>query len=315
MTVYRRRAIDPGMKVVLDLTQLLEEGKITQAEYDRFLALSARGTGSLAFNILVGFGVIAVSGGAIAIVPSPITAVFLGAIIAAAGVLLRQRALDQWGLLGTIAILTGSLLVGGAILALNEGSVQGVVMVTTLFGIAAIAAKSGLLVTLSLLGVSALLGAQTAYWHATYAFGTNRPTLTVAVFAALAIGLYQISKLLRSDYQRLALIAARVSVFFVNLGFWIGSLWGDELSENFGIAASAFTFWWAVALVGTGVWAARANRRWVVNTCATFGAIHFYTQYFETIGASPGSILLAGLLAIGIALGIAKYNREAKSRS
>ena len=31
------------------------------------------------------------------------------------------------------------------------------------------------------------------------------------------------------DLARLALVAARTSVFMVNFGFWIGSLWGDDL--------------------------------------------------------------------------------------
>ena len=53
------------MKVTLDLTKLLEDGRITRHEYDRLKQLGAAGTGSLAFNILLGFGVIAVSAGAV----------------------------------------------------------------------------------------------------------------------------------------------------------------------------------------------------------------------------------------------------------
>jgi iron complex transport system permease protein len=54
------------LKVTIDLDQLLLEGKITQAEYDRFSQFAARSTAALAFNILIGFGVIAVSGAAVA---------------------------------------------------------------------------------------------------------------------------------------------------------------------------------------------------------------------------------------------------------
>jgi hypothetical protein len=49
------------MKVTIDLDKLLQEGKINQAEYDKFTQFSARGTTALAFNILVGFGVVGVS--------------------------------------------------------------------------------------------------------------------------------------------------------------------------------------------------------------------------------------------------------------
>ena len=70
-----------------------------------------------------------------------------------------------------------------------------------------------------------------------------------------------------------------------------------------------FVIGWTIGLIATGVRAARSNRRWVVNLLAVFGTIHFYTQYFERLGASPGSILAAGLVAIGIAMSIARYNR------
>jgi hypothetical protein len=49
---------------------------------------------------------------------------------------------------------------------------------------------------------------------------------------------------------------------------------------------------------------------WVVNLVAVFGAIHFYTQYFERLGATPSSIVVAGLGAIGIAMVLVRYNRS-----
>lgn len=42
---------------------------------------------------------------------------------------------------------------------------------------------------------------------------------------------------------------------------------------------------------------------------AGFGAIHFLTQWFERLGAEPGSVLIAGLLTLGIALGLRALNR------
>ena len=47
------------MKITLDIDQLLSEGAITQDEYEKLSGLAAKSTGSLAFNILIGFGVIA----------------------------------------------------------------------------------------------------------------------------------------------------------------------------------------------------------------------------------------------------------------
>ena len=66
---------------------------------------------------------------------------------------------------------------------------------------------------------------------------------------------------------------------------------------------------WALALIAVGFWAARENRRWVVNIAAIFGAIHFYTQWFERLGAEPLTVLLAGILALGFAVGLWYFNR------
>ena len=65
-----------------------------------------------------------------------------------------------------------------------------------------------------------------------------------------------------------------------------------------------FAVVWAIALIGVGVWGAMVNRRWVVNIAAVFAAIHFYTQWFERLGASPVSILLGGLILLGVAFGL-----------
>jgi hypothetical protein len=77
---------------------------------------------------------------------------------------------------------------------------------------------------------------------------------------------------------------------------------------------------------GAGIWAVRANRRWVVTTAATFGAINFYTQWFAPLGASqartcgwrisdapelgaePWAIIVAGLTVVAIAVGLWRYN-------
>jgi iron complex transport system permease protein len=56
------------------------------------------------------------------------------------------------------------------------------------------------------------------------------------------------------------------------------------------------------ALLATGIRALRRNRRWVLNTVAVFAGIHFCTQMFERLGASPGTVLLAGLLTLAVVL-------------
>ena len=47
------------MKIVIDVDKLLHEGRITGEEHTRLRTLAVEETGSLALNVLIGFGVIA----------------------------------------------------------------------------------------------------------------------------------------------------------------------------------------------------------------------------------------------------------------
>jgi iron complex transport system permease protein len=308
------------MKVVLDLPKLVEEGKITPAEATRLGQLAAHDTGSLAINILIGLGVVAVAGGALALAPSPATAIVIGAIALAIGVGVVFTHWTQWRVLANICILAGALMFGGGIIAFDGGSVRSFLVVAAVLAAAGIVARSGLLIACAVLAVSSCVGARTGYMHASYFLGIKEPTLTIVLFSLTALGTYQLSKHLRSAYEGLALVAARVSLFLVNFGFWIGSLWGDRLEwlRSFRdpsviedtaargdiVSAEWFVIAWAVVLLGTGIWAVRANRRWVVTIVAIFGAIHFYTQWFERLGATPLSVLIAGLITLAAAVAI-----------
>ena len=111
----------------------------------------------------------------------------------------------------------------------------------------------------------------------------------------------------------------------VNFGFWIGSLWGDPLIllsrlagrtaaprlDDVVIPHTVFSVAWAAVLIGAALWGMRINRRWLVNVAAVFGAIHFYTQWFETLGATPVSVLLGGIVMLGIALALWTFNKRA----
>ncbi len=99
-----------------------------------------------------------------------------------------------------------------------------------------------------------------------------------------------------------------MSVLLVNLGFWIGSLWGDIWLEQ----AYFFSITWALAILGVGFWAWKANRVWLINVLGVFGSIHFYTQWFETLGAQPLSLFLGGLIAVGIAILFKRLNKSHK---
>jgi hypothetical protein len=317
------------MKITLDISKLVEEGKLTPAEAERLKGLAAHDTGSLGINILIGFAVVAIAGGAASLVPTPLTAVVLGLLLAAAGGAIVLRRIEQWSVLGQICLVIGALMFSGGVIAQGEGSLASMLIVTIALALIAIAARSGLLIALAVLAASACLGARTGYSHATYSLAIFEPTLTVVLFSGLALAAYLASKNLSADYERLALMAARTSLLMVNFGFWVGSLWGDPLVllrdlnkqdvtallNKIVIPDWVFSIAWAVALIGAGVWAARANRRWLVNLAAVFGAIHFYTQWFEKLGATPLSVLLGGILMLAIALALWRFNRSAAAAS
>ena len=306
------------MKVTLDLAALREAGHIDQAEFDKLAALGAKATGSLAFNVLIGFGVIAVSGAALALVPYPLMAAILGVSLAGAGLALVFSGTNQWQVLANICLLTGMLMLSGGLVFLLEGSTLAFALVTLMLAATAVAARSGLMAACAVLALGSALGARSGYFHATYMLRIDEPTLTIAVFSAVALALYYLSKLERAQLSHVAIIGARTAIILVNFGFWIGSLWGDRLdftaattAEAARVPASAFSIGWTVALIGVAVGAVRANRRWVVNVATVFGAIHFYTQWFERLGATPVSVLVAGLLALGLALGLRHFNKAA----
>ena len=298
------------MKVTLDLDQLLEDGQITQDEYGRLSALAAKSTGSLAFNILVCFGVIAVSLAMLALVPEPATAVVIGFIVMVGGLALSRSGRDQWAVLANACILVGALMAGGGITTEGDGSLFSILAVTAIFAAASILAQSALLASLATLMLSASIGARTGYFQASYFLIIQEPVITVLLFSFLSIGLFQLSKTLSSGYKRIAIAASRTGVFLVNFGLWVGSLWGDRSAS---IPDTVFSLIWAVALVAFAIWAWQRNRRWPLNIAAVFGGIHFYTQWFEYLDASPGTVLIAGLLALGFAIGLKSINTQMKA--
>jgi iron complex transport system permease protein len=178
------------------------------------------------------------------------------------------------------------------------------------------------------LALAGALGRSTGYRHAVYMLTVNEPSITIAFFALLAGAAYLVSQQVGHAYQQLAIVFARVSLILVNFGFWIGSLWGNYPGETWvqgegyrlwsnreawraahlHIPEIAFIVGWAIVIIAVGAWAVRNNRRWVVTTAASFGAIEFYTQWFERLGAEPWAIIVAGLGIVAVSIALWRYN-------
>jgi hypothetical protein len=318
------------MKITLDISKLVEEGKLTSEEAEKLTKLAAHDTVSLGINILVGFAVVAIAAGAVALAPAPLTAISFGLALFVAGCAIALNRVQHWMILGQICLVIGALMLGGGAIAYRADLLATMLIVTGVFCLAAIIARSSLLMALAVLAASACLGARTGYSHASYSLAIFEPTLTVVVFSMVALIAYRASRRLPAEYARLAITAARTSLLLINFGFWIGSLWGDPLMLIRSLAAKdvsstlmtkpvipamAFSVMWAVALLGAGFWAVRANRRWLVNLVAVFSGIHFYTQWFERLGATPLSVLLGGLVMLASALALWWFNRRVANSS
>jgi hypothetical protein len=219
------------------------------------------------------------------------------------------------------------LLLAGGVIGLAEADFSGLaflalLFLALLFLALAVAIRSNFLMALVPLTLAGALGSSTGYMHAVYMLTVNEPSITIAFFALLAGAGYLVSQHVGQAYEQLAITFARVSLILVNFGFWIGSLWGDYPGQTWAqgeeyrlwsnqeawraahlhIPEIAFIVGWAVVIIAVGAWAARNNRRWVVTTAAVFGAVEFYTQWFERLGAEPWAIIVAGLTIVAFAI-------------
>jgi hypothetical protein len=301
------------MKVLLDLDRLLADGEISAEQHARLRERAAGDTAALGYGLLAGFGVVAVAAATIALVPSAVTALLLGLGIAGLGLLVHAVAGKRWRLLAELWIVMGALLAAGGLVLADDGSAAAFGGSALLLGGLGAIVRSHLLTVLAVLALASALGARGAYFHASYLLGIEAPTLTALLFAVFALIAFRLHLRLPAASSGLALTAARTGVFLVNFALWVGSLFGDhfQIGATVTVPALGFVVVWALALLGAGAWGWHTGRRWLVNLCAVFGAIHFLTQWFERLGAAPWSVLVAGLLVLGFALGLRGLTRDA----
>lgn len=262
------------MKVTLDLDKLLAAGKITKEEYDRLAEISKQSVKSHTFNVLIVLASIAVGAGLVGMFPA-----FFAELVR---VLISAFNRD-----GAHLVLVLGLLASGTY------------------------NRSGFLVGLSSLVILNWLGGSAFYEQGGYFIAIREPAPTVMVFSFLSLAGFVVSRQLSWDFQRLALIFSRTCLFIVNMGFWVGSIWGSPyLGSN--IPDYVFCVFWALFLLSVAIWAAREGRLFVVNLCVVFGSIHFYTQWFERLGANPGSMVAAGAIALLITYYLRDYNQKVR---
>jgi hypothetical protein len=136
------------IKIVLDITRLVEEGKLTAQEAERLQALAKRDTGSLAINVLMSFGAVAVAAGIIALEPAFTTGAALGVALVVMGLGIRFFAAERSGLLGTATTIIGALLLAGGVIGFTEAEFAGLAFSASLFLALAVAIRSSFLMAL-----------------------------------------------------------------------------------------------------------------------------------------------------------------------
>ncbi|HEY8565987.1 MAG TPA: hypothetical protein VIL65_10840 [Beijerinckiaceae bacterium] len=290
------------MKLLIDLDRALADGSLSRQEHDKLKTIAAGQTSELAFNTLIGFGVVAVAAGFLALVQSTLAVAVTGGLLAGLGLALRFAG-DKRRSLGELFLVIGTPMLASGVVMLEDGSLAGFLSAAAILAVGAVVAESGLLAAAAVIALSGALGAATSYSHARYTLMIERPTLNILVFPAVALGLVFLAERLPRALERIALIAARTAALVAAMGFWIASLWGDKLS-GITVPRGLYVVLWAVVLAAVGTWAWRTNRRWPLITAVVFAAIHFYTQWFERLGANPAAVLLGGAILVGIGFGL-----------
>jgi iron complex transport system permease protein len=288
------------MKVTLDLDALVKAGRITPDEAERLKGFAAADTGALGANILYALGATAVACGIAAFLPTLETLVALGVVLFGAGLFIRMQGMARLQLFAQIILVIGALSLCTGLGGLYGDNPLVRVGLTLGLAVAAVLARSGLLAALAVIAFAVTITFDPEIWPPNHFVA-----VVVVALSALVLVLYLISLRLPGDYERLAIIAMRVAIVMVNVAFFVGSLFGDD---RLGLSGMAFSIAWALALLAFGGWAVFANRRWVVNSVAVFGAIHFFTQWFIVLGAQPLSILGGGVLLIVFGLALARFN-------
>lgn len=321
------------MKITLDLSKLQEEGKITAQEAERLKSLAAPGMSALGISILIGFGVVSVAASAVALVPVPATAIAIGVAVFAAGFAIAIMAAAQWHLLAQICLVIGALMFSGGVIAYGEGSLASLADGRGGAGRGCLVVRSNLLMVGAVMALAACWRAHRL--HACELFAGDGPAgrhhrvvrrAGARRLPRLANGRPRTTKASPSP-PRAPLFCWSISDFaFVSFcrGYLLRllrslasgnpAILDESLARGAIIPAYVFSILWAVALLVVGVWGAKANRRWVVNVAAVFGAIYFYTQWFERLGANALSVLLGGLLMLAFGLALWTFNRRAETK-
>lgn len=274
-------------------------------------------------------------------VAGPVT-VIAGAAVAWPAAWILRRPTRHPFVVGAIVIMGGALHLSGCAYWISESHVTGWPKAAVLLYGAGLIAAAGMFVdvrfitALAIIPFAQMLDANTGYYHAVYAFYSGEPTLSILQMTALITVAVVTRDRWGDRIGRHTLILAIMAFVVANMCALVGSLWGDVVGETLWgpqtngsepydydtvqaareafkatavvISEQIYAVLWALALIAVAAFAAHRNLRGLFNTAVTFGAIHAYTQMFESFATEPLAYVIAGLSAIPLAWGMWRLN-------
>ncbi len=321
-------------KITLDLDALLAEGRLTAAEAERLKTMAVTGRGlSTVVQVLYILGALGLAGGVMVLKPEPVTGMALAALAIGFAIFAQATRREDLGMLGTAMGICGTVGLCGSIgmqfgETLPALTINAIITAITLA--ATIILRSRFLAALVPLSIASLLGSSTGYWHASYGIMVREPLLTVIVFAVLSGVFFLAAYRLKAIWSQMVTVAGRVSWLVMNFGFWVGSLWGDQIGDHFirptpdapmenvrsawlFIPEGAFILAWAAVSIATIIFMHR--NRFAVNASITFLAINVYTQFYEWFGGSGFVMLTGGVTLLAFAFGLYHFDRYMVERN
>lgn len=264
-------------------------------------------------------------------------------LAAAAGLAFRTAGPALRFVTGFLMLACAGLHLAGAYMLAATVTLDGLPVALLHLYAAALIAGAGwltdvrLVTALAIAPFAQMLDTSTFYFHAAYVFYSPEPTLSVIQLGVLIAACLWVVRHRPDRDGRHAGMLAILAFVVANLCLLVASLWGDTVGDTFvrarleaagdsweivqqrfdawaatalHIPAGVFAVLWAAGLAGCAVWAARSQRRGLFNAAMTFGAIHAYTQMFESFGDEPLAWMLGGLAAIPLAWGLWRLNQR-----
>ena len=299
-------------------------------------------------SALIGAGMLAAGAGFELARSYPVVAtpgmVGLGAVMAALAVggYLKGAAQTRFAA-GAVLVMGAGLVVAGVYFGATFYAVSGWPMPAIHLVVFAIIAVVGwfldlrIVTALAIVPFAQMMDTGTFYRHAMYVFYSPEPTLSILQMGALIAVCLWVARAAGPRTVRQAGVLAIMAFIVANLCFLVGSLWGDVVGQSlwgpvrvggdhdaFVAARDAFmaravvipegvyAVIWAILLAAVAIWTATRNKRGLFNTAVTFGAIHAYTQVFESFGTAPLAYVVSGLSAIPLVWGMWRLNERFK---